>query len=221
MKRLLVLRSEAPLRRVAAAVLACGGVLVLLGAGCGGALSEEQQITALMAQSRQLEVKLREREQRIAELTGAGATPPAAAPAPAPAPEDPYHPIAIRFGKFTGLVGAGDPVEKQRLKIIIEPLDAEGDAVKRAGSLQVEALEEGAKEETPRPFHRWEFPQEELAQTWLSGLGAYAYVLKLPWPDGRRPSAGRLLPRATFTTLAGEPLTAETRIDLRQPEPQP
>jgi hypothetical protein len=220
MKRLLVLRSEAPLRRVAAAVLACGGILVLLGAGCGGALSEEQQITALMAQSRQLEVDLREREQRIAELTGAGATPPAPA-APAPASEDPYRPIAIRFGKFTGLVGAGDPVEKQRLKIVIEPLDAEGDVVKRAGSLQVEALEEGAKEETPRPFHRWEFPQEELAQTWLSGLGAYAYVLKLPWPDGRRPSADRLLLRATFTTLAGEPLTTETRIDLGRPVLQP
>ena len=217
MKRLLVLRSEAPLRRVAAAVLACGGVLVFLGAGCGGALSEEQQITALMAQSRQLEVDLRDREQRIAELTGAGAPPPAAAPAA----EDPYRPIAIRFGKFTGLVGAGDPAEKQRLKIIIEPLDAEGDVVKRAGSLQVEALEEGAKEETPRPFHRWEFPQEELAQTWLSGLGAYAYVLKLPWPDERRPSADRLLLRATFTTLAGETLTAETQIDLGQPEPQP
>jgi len=202
-----------------AAVLACGGVLVLLGAGCGGALSEEQQITALMAQSRQLEVDLRDREQRIAELTGAGATPPAAAPAPAP--EDPYRPIAIRFGKFTGLVGAGEPAEKQRLKIIIEPLDAEGDVVKRAGSLQVEALEEGAKEKTPRPFHRWEFPQGELAQTWLSGLGAYAYVLKLPWPDGRRPSADRLLLRATFTTLAGETLTAETRIDPGRPEPQP
>ena len=179
-----------------AVVLMCGGVLVLLGGGCGGPpLSSNQQ---------------------IAELSGGSAVPP---PAPAPAAEDPYRPIAVRFGKFTGLLG-GRGLEKQRLKIIIEPLDAEGDVVKRAGSLEVEALEEDAKQE-PRLFHRWEFPQEELSQAWLSGLGAYAYILKLPWPDGRGPAANQLLLRATFTTLDGEALTAETWIDLRQPVLQP
>jgi len=201
-----------------AVVLMCGGVFVLLGGGCGGPpLSSSQQIAALMAQSRQLEVDLRQREQQIAELSGGSAVPP---PAHAPAAEDPYRPIAVRFGKFTGLLGAGEPVEKQRLKIIIEPLDAEGDIVKRAGSLRIEALEEEANEE-PRLFHRWEFPQEELSQAWLSGLGAYAYILKLPWPNGRGPAANRLLLRATFTTLDGEALPAETWIDLRQPVLQP
>ncbi len=179
-------------------------------AGCGGPLGRDEEVRMLMARNRQLEDGLLASEKKVAELTAAGARP---APLPA-APEDPFRPVAVRFSPYGGVVDTGGPVGSERLKVVLELVDATGDRVKRAGRLDLEALAPGPAGQPPRPYHQWKFSADELRQTWLSGLGAYGYILRLPWPGGRRLEGDRLLLRARFTTLAGEVLTAETEITL-------
>ena len=193
-------------------------------AGCGGPLGRDEEVRMLMARNRQLEDGLLASEKKVAELTAPGARP---APLPA-APEDPFRPVAVRFSPYGGVVDTGGPVGSERLKVVLELVDATGDRVKRAGRLDLEALAPGPATpgqspatpwrrpagQPPRPYHQWKFSADDLRQTWLSGLGAYGYILRLPWPGGRRLEGDRLLLRARFTTLAGEVLTAETEITL-------
>ena len=198
--------------RCAVGVLLAGVGLGLAGAGCSTtSLSHDEQVRMLMTRDRRSQEELLAAQQRIAQLTASGAQP-VAAPAPA---EDPFRPVAVRFGKYSGVLDENLPATQQRLKIVIELLDATGDAVKRAGSLDLEALTPPAQ--AGQPFHRWTFSVDELRQTWLSGLGTYGYILKLPWPAGRAPAGDRLLLRAKFTTLSGEVLAAETAIPLPRP----
>ena len=179
-------------------------------AGCAGPLGRDEEVRMLMARNRQLEDNLLASEKKVAELTAAGARP---APLPETA-DDPFRPVAVQFSSYSGVVDAGGPVAAERLKVVLELLDATGDRIKRAGQLDLEALTPASAGEAPKPYHRWRFTTDELRQTWLSGMGAYGYILRLPWPDGRRPQGDRLILRARFAALTGEVLTAETEISL-------
>jgi len=96
----------------------------------------------------------------------------------------------------------------------VEPLDAEGDVVKRAGRLRLEALRPGTDGGEPAPYHAWTFPREDLAETWVDTLGVRGYVMSLQWPAGRPPAGEAILVRARFTTLGGETLVAQRRLSL-------
>ena len=194
--------------------LAAAGAAIILAAGCAGQpLSRGEKVEMLMARSARLEDELLATRQRLAELEGTGRP----APEAAKTVEDPFRAVALRFGKFTGGLAADGRPGDQRLKVVLEPLDAEGDVVKRAGSLDLEAVEPAPG--GPRTLAEWKWTREELAKTWLSGLGLYAYVLKLDWPGGKPPASNRVLLRARFTTLSGEVLSAEQEITLRRPTP--
>ncbi len=195
----------------------------MIGAGCGAApLTRDEQVRGLMAENRQLQQQLGACEQKVAALTASGAKPVAAVPAP---PEDAWRAVAVRFGKFSGVVGAGGAPSDQRLKIVLEPLDATGDVVKRAGRIDLEAWLLAADGKPQALLHRWSLPEDQLRQTWLSGLGTYAYVMRFPWPGGRRPAADKLLVKAKFTCLDGTVLAADTEIPLAPavaaPKPEP
>ena len=198
----------------AAMLLAAAGAAMILAAGCAGQpLSRGEKVEMLMARSARLEEELLATRQRLAELEGTGRP----AHEAAKAVEDPFRAVALRFGKFTGGLNADGKPGDQRLKVVLEPLDAEGDVVKRAGSLDLEAVEPAAG--GPRTLADWKWTREEFARTWLSGLGLYAYVLKLDWPGGKPPASDRVLLRARFTTLSGEVLSAEQEITLRRRTP--
>jgi len=204
-----------PAARLVAALLALAA-LAPLAAGCGDGLgSRDDYVRALMERNRQLEADLLAAETKVAELRAAGARP---QPVPEP-PEDPYRAVAIRFGPTTAALDTTGDGRPDRLKVVLEPLDAEGDVVKRAGRLDVEALVPKGDDTPPQPYHAWTFTQEDLAQTWIGALGIRAYVMKLRWPDGRPPQGETLLVRARFTTLADEALTAETTVPLQEQTP--
>jgi hypothetical protein len=187
---------------------------MILAAGCAGQpLSRGEKVEMLMARSARLEEELLATRQRLAELEGTGRP----APEAAKTTEDPFRAVALRFGKFTGGLAADGRPGDQRLKVVLEPLDAEGDVVKRAGSLDLEAFE--LVGDKPRTLADWKWTRQEFAKTWLSGLGLYAYVLKLDWPSGKPPASDRVLLRARFTTLSGEVLSAEQEITLRRRTP--
>ena len=188
------------------------GTLLPLAAGCGdGLISRDDYVQALMEQNRQLETDLLAAEKTVAELQAGGARP---QPLPEP-PQDPYRPVAIRLGTTTAALDTDGDGRPDRLKVVLEPLDAEGDVVKRAGRLDLEALLPQGDDTPPQPYHAWTFSQEDVAQTWIGSLGIRAYVMKLRWPQGRPPEGKTLLVRARFTPLAGEALTAETTVPLK------
>jgi hypothetical protein len=198
-------------------------ILAIVGAGCSAtSLSRDEQNQVLMAKDRRLQEELHAAQQKIASLTASGAQPrPAAA-----MPEDPFRAVAVRFNPHSGVVDENRPPADQRLRVILEPLDATGDVVKRAGSLELEAFEPApaagpapgaATAAGERLYRLWTFSANDLAQTWLSGLGTYAYVLKLPWPDARPPAGQVLRLRARLKTLSGQVLQAEMEIPLRAP----
>jgi hypothetical protein len=233
--------------RCAVGVLLAGVGLGLAGAGCSTtSLSHDEQVQMLMARDRRGQEELLAAQQRITQLTASGAQPRPPFSLGGPV-EDPFRPAAVRFGKYSGVLDENRSATQQRLRVVIELLDATGDVVKRAGSLDLEALTPPAGSEkvgsekvsgtlrlkvpdtfsdhpgaappaqAGQPFHRWTFSVDELRQTWLSGLGTYGYILKLPWPAGRAPAGDRLVLRARFTTLSGEVLTAEAEIPLPRP----
>ena len=201
-----------------AAGLLAGVALGIAGAGCSAtSLSRDEQIQMLMAKDRRLQEELHAAQQKIAALSASGAQ-----PRPAAAPEDPFRAAAVRIGRLSGVVDADRPPADQRLRVILEPLDATGDVVKRAGSIELEAFERApaagaAPAAGERLYHLWTFSADELAQTWLSGLGSYGYVVKLPWPDARPPVGETLHLRARLKTLAGQVLEAEMNILLPAP----
>jgi len=197
-----------------AAVLLAGGLLAAV-AGCGDAtLSRSESVRALMAQNRELQDKLLAAEDRIADLEAAGAK-----PADRPRPiEDPFRAVAIRFGGGTGAVDEDGKAGPERLHVVLQPIDVEGDVVKRAGRLRVTALRLGNEGGKAEPFHAWTFSQEALAETWVDSLGVCGYVMTLRWPADEPPEDETLLVRARFTTLVGEALQAERRVPLK-PEP--
>ena len=221
-------------------VAALAGIMILAvaGAGCSAtSLSRDEQVQMLTAKDRRLQDELHAAQAKIAALTAAGAQPRAVAATP----EDPFRAVAVQIDRLSGVVDAGLPPANQRLRVIVEPLDATGDVVKRAGSIEIEAFERmpaasadrryvqmdlrpaagpapgaaaGAGE---RLYHLWAFSADDLAQAWLSGLGTYGYVLKLPWPDARPPSGETLRLKVRFKTLAGQVLQAEAEILLPAP----
>jgi len=195
--------------------LACAAVITL-GAGCAKKphLSREDQIHLLMTRNRELAQQLSAAEQHVADLRRSGATPTPAKPIP----EDPFRPIAVRFGPHTGGLDIDGVPGDERLKVIVQPLDAEGDVVKRAGRLVLEAFELEGDGKPPKPYHRWELGADALAETWIGSLGIRGYVMKWPWPDGRMPEGKMLLLRATFTTLSGEALVAEIEVPVSRPK---
>ncbi|MCX5682950.1 MAG: hypothetical protein NT049_04620 [Planctomycetota bacterium] len=204
-----------------AAGLVGGMILAIVGAGCSAtSLSHDEQNQMLMAKDRRLQEELHAAQEKIASLTASGVQPRAAAAMPA----DPFHAVAVRISPLSGVVDAGRTPADQRLRVILEPLDATGDVVKRAGSLELEAFEQ-APAASPAPgatagerlYRLWTFSADDLAETWLSGLGTYAYVLKLPWPDARPPADQVLRLKARLKTLSGQVLQTEMEIPLRAP----
>lgn len=193
-------------------------VLALVGGGCAmsGPLSDGDQIRMLMEKDRRLQAELSEAQQKAADLAAAGRT-----PAPAPAPEDPYRAVAVTIGGLTNVVDRGSGPAKERLRVIVEPIDASGDVVKRAGSLMIEAFEPGPAGQPPKLYNKWTFSPNVLAETWLSGLGEYAYVLRLAWPMAKPPATDMILVRATFTTLDGRVLVTESAVSVKSAAPAP
>jgi hypothetical protein len=110
------------------------------------------------------------------------------APPPAPGvpivPSDkpfPVYPVrSLVLGRQTGGVEGGSGVADQALQVIVEPRDADDQAIKVPGSLLVQVLEvnpEGLK----RPLSSWEVAPDQLSRTWRNGLLSTGYALTFPW----------------------------------------
>lgn len=207
---------------------AVGLVAALAAVGCApDPLTPAERMHVLIYQNKELQFELLKRDQRIAELQGGqGRTVPdvPAGPLGGVSIDDPFRAIRIELHRLTALVDSDGRPGADALRLVMRPKDAEGDTVKRAGSLQVRLYHLGDGEST-QVAGAWDFKPAELAQEWVAGFGADLYKLELPLPEGR-PESGELLLRVAFTTLDGRKLTAEETLkttggESGENEPEP
>jgi hypothetical protein len=125
------------------------------------------------------------------------------------------YPIrSLVLGRQTGgredHYGSGD----QLLQVVVEPHDAEDQAVKVPGSVIIQALEvtaEGAK----LPLSTWEISAEELRRSWHSGLLSTGYTVVLPWK--RCPTTEKLRVVAQFKLPDGRVFEADKDVTIHVP----
>ena len=134
----------------------------------------------------------------------------------------PIH--SLTLGRQTGgrdsdAVGGDDS-----LQVVVEPRDADNQAVKVPGTLIVQALEitpTGLK----HPLSSWHISEDELRRSYRSGLLTTGYVLVLPWKI--YPSTEKLRVVAQLRTADGRLCEADKDVTIRvvpaakRPAPMP
>jgi hypothetical protein len=121
----------------------------------------------------------------------------------------------ITFGRLTG--GANLDPEKpgdDGLKIFVCPIDDEGQALKAAGSFEIDAFDL-AKSGDNRVGH-WTFDVDQARENWYGSGFLYTYVLKCPWQ--RVPEHDELTIHVTFTdALTGRVFPGQREVKVELP----
>jgi hypothetical protein len=157
----------------------------------------------------------------------------------------PAFPIrSLTLGRQTGGRELNGSSCDDALQVVLEPRDAEGQAIKVPNAAAVIQLIEIAADGLKRPLSVWEIPPEQLRNHWRAGLLTTGYVLVLPWkeppttekvrvvallrlPDGRafeadkdvtiRVSGKRRMPPPDPPAADGPLLPAPRLLDQAQP----
>ncbi|MDP6379936.1 MAG: hypothetical protein QF662_01215 [Phycisphaerae bacterium] len=188
--------------------------MLLIVSGCTPTLTTEQRIDLLLRQERLLREEIRQRDLRIAELSGTSSAKTRPQKPPAATPEtDTFRAVAVRFNSHTGGVDIDSIPGDDQLKVILEPIDVEGDIVKRVGAVHLRMFAGNGNE--LEEIGQWKFTTLQMCRSWLTGpLGLYGYVLRLPLPNGMPAGQNAFTLTARFTTLDGRHLNARTTIEV-------
>jgi hypothetical protein len=134
----------------------------------------------------------------------------------------PVHSLAL--GRQTGGRDSDATGGDDSLQVVVEPHDADNQAVKVPGTLVVQTLEitsTGVK----RPLSSWHISEDELRRSYRSGLLTTGYVLVLPWKIF--PSTEKLRVVAQLRTADGRLFEADKDVTIRvvpaakRPAPMP
>ena len=121
----------------------------------------------------------------------------------------------LKFGRLTG--GADlDPNKPgdEGIKVVICPIDDQGQALKAAGSFEIDAFDL-ALGDNNRVGH-WSFDVEQARQNWNGAAMLYTYVFKCPFES--IPAHETLTIRVTFTdALTGRVFTAQREVQIKRP----
>ena len=121
----------------------------------------------------------------------------------------------ITFGRLTGGVDlASERPGDDGLKVYICPFDDQGQALKAAGSFEIDAFD--LAKNSDNHIGHWTFDVEQARQNWYGAALLYTYVLECPWQHV--PEHDQLTIRATFTdALTGRVFTAEREVRIKLP----
>jgi hypothetical protein len=83
--------------------------------------------------------------------------------------EDLYKLIDVRISRYTGFYDQDQDGKREKLLVYLQPIDANGDIVKAAGTVSVELwnLDNPADQAL---IGQWQVPPAELYKLWVSGL---------------------------------------------------
>jgi hypothetical protein len=128
------------------------------------------------------------------------------------APSEPYPVRSLALGRQTGGQASETLPGDDALRVLVEPRDAEGSAIKAPGTLVIEALEV-TREGLKRPLSTWQIPLQELRHKWQSGLITTGYSLVLPWQAW--PTTDKIRVIARFQLVDGRMFEADRDVTIR------
>lgn len=208
-------------QRACAACAAAIGISLLASTGCTGSQRHIGLIKEKEALQRSADQMLRElaaKDARIDQLESQVATLQAFNPR---RPADLFAPVKIQIASLTrGADYDGLPGD-DGVTVHIRPRDADGDAVKAAGSITIQLID-NTNLATPTVVGVYEFDDPQaLRSLWHGRFGTDHYSLKCPFPNGYRPPASRRLTvSAKFVDfLTGATLTAVAEVGVSFPDP--
>jgi hypothetical protein len=196
------------------AALLLGGAALAAGGGC---TTPDKANIALRKQNQQLHEQIttlqRVHQADQATLAGlqAGSTVPTL-------PQDRLEQLFTVHGFSIGRLTGGADLDRERpgdegLKVYVTPTDQQGDALKAAGSFEVEAFDLAL--EGNQKIGAWSFPLQEAQKNWYGAL-LKCYVLSCPWQAA--PRHARLTVKITFTdALTGRRFTQQKVVEVRPP----
>ncbi len=123
------------------------------------------------------------------------------------------YPIrSLTLGRQTGGRDGDASGGDEALQVVVQPLDADNQAVKVPGSLFIQALEitpAGLK----HPLSTWRISDDELRRSWRAGLLGSGYFLVLPWKVW--PTSDKLRVDVQFHTADGRLFEADKDVTIR------
>lgn len=123
-------------------------------------------------------------------------------------PEDRLAKLFTTHGIVFSKLTASD---SKLLKVFLTPTDDEGQKLKAAGAIVIEAFDL-TKPDQER-IGEWKFDVDQARAKWNGETMLYAYVLECPWAQA--PGASNLTIKATFTDeLTGRIFTAQKQINV-------
>ena len=204
--------------------LALSGWAILLWGGC----ASRGQLESLEAELRQHQDSMRRAENKSVELESQLAlarretelirSQMASSGGAAPLPEQSGNLVRLSGLKINTLLSGGKDRDGQPgddvLVALISPLDQQGDLVKIAGEIEIEAFDMTRPSEDKR-VGRWTFDSEQAAKAWHSGFVGAGLQFELPWQDA--PTTKELLVHARLKTVDGRQFDTSTPLKVVPP----
>ncbi len=113
----------------------------------------------------------------------------------------------------TGLIDVDNQGGVDQLLLVLYPHDSDGQAVKVAGELEVEALDLTLPESEQMLGH-WDFTSEEAGELWHIGFVSVGYHVQVPLLSV--PQGTELLLHAVLTTADGRQFTVTHALPVRR-----
>jgi hypothetical protein len=122
----------------------------------------------------------------------------------------------VRVQKYFsgGLNRDGEPGD-DLLNVVVVPHDADGESLKWAGEVEIEAIDLTAPEEE-RHLGVWRFSPDEVAKHWQSGLTS-GFQFRMPWQSP--PASENIVLHARFRTSDGRQFGTSAEIHIT-PDPE-
>jgi len=122
-----------------------------------------------------------------------------------------YTTHGLQFTKLTGGFSPDEIGPDQMVKVGVDPIDQDGEALKAAGSFKIELFDLA---EPQTRIGVWNFSTEQARDHWYGRVYFYSYVFECPWQTP--PLHTDLLVRVTFTDeLTGRTFTADRHVTVR------
>jgi catechol 2,3-dioxygenase-like lactoylglutathione lyase family enzyme len=102
--------------------------------------------------------------------------------------------VAIHLGVETDF----RPARKAHVALVVDDLGGLRAALEAAGANTVDVFDLQATGGGGQRIGHWDFPVSQAAKNWYGSRLVYAYVLRCPWPHGKRPAHSPLTVRITF-----------------------
>ena len=129
-------------------------------------------------------------------------------------PADLFTPVKIEIVSRSGGADYDDRPGDDGVTVYLQPIDADGDAVKVPGRITVQLLD-NANLDAPRVIKVYRFSDPfNLRRLWFGKLGSDHYSLKCPFPRGTRIPRQVLVNVEFVDYLTGRTLTAVREVTV-------